>query len=119
MATLLEQVGGNRFVTDTVAEFFHAIARHLSDDDSDEHRKQQARQAKFLTHALSGTQEPVRSSRASFLALGLNPMLFEALLEFLEGRLLELGFPDQLTSALVESASSLYGNCDPQLSIAC
>lgn len=119
MTTLLNQVGGSRFVHETVAEFYSAIGQHLSEQDSHDHHKQQNRQAQFLNHALSETPEPVRSSRASFLARGLNPALFEALLEFLEARLAELGFSCQLSSALMESASNLYSDCDPDLSIAC
>ncbi|WP_237068282.1 hypothetical protein [Microbulbifer guangxiensis] len=119
MTTLLDRVGGTRFVNDTVAEFYTAIGRHLSDQDRCDHHKQQSRQAQFLNHALSEPPEPVRSSRASFLARGLNPTLFEALLEFLEARLTELGFSCQLSSALMESASNLYSDCDPELAIAC
>jgi truncated hemoglobin YjbI len=119
MATLLDQVGGSRFVNDTVAEFYGAVARHFCDADTADHRKQQSRQAQFLSHALSETPEPVRSSRASFLARGVNPTLFEALLEFLEARLTELGFSCQLSSALVQSASTLYSDCDPEMAIAC
>jgi hypothetical protein len=61
----------------------------------------------------------VHSARASFLAQGLNPTLFEALLEFVEARLIELGFSYQLSNCLVEAAGELYSNCDQELSIAC
>jgi len=119
MNSLLDQVGGTQVVNRTVDEFYRAIGRHLSSLESCDHRKQQSRQARFLNHALSAQPEPVRSSRASFLARGLNPALFEAMLEYLEARLVELGFPWQLSSHLVETAGSLYDNCEQDLSIAC
>ncbi|WP_323843918.1 hypothetical protein [Microbulbifer magnicolonia] len=119
MNSLFEQVGGAQFVNRTVSEFYQAIGRHLSAFEACDHQKQQSRQALFLNHALSLQPEPVRSSRASFLARGLNPNLFEALLEYLEARLLELGFSWQLSRQLVEAAGNLYGSCEQDLSIAC
>lgn len=119
MNNLLDQVGGTGFVNRTVGEFYQAIGRHLSQFETCDHRKQQTRQAQFLNHALSSQQEPVRSSRASFLARGLNPTLFEAMLEFLEARLIELGFSLKLSSQLVETAGNLYQDCEEDLGIAC
>lgn len=119
MTNLLDQVGGTQFVNRTVGEFYQAIGRQLSSFEACDHQKQQSRQAQFLTHALSTQPEPVRSSRASFLARGLNPALFEALLEYIEARLLELGFSWQLSNHLVETAGRLYDNCEADLSIAC
>lgn len=119
MNSLLDQVGGSQFVNSTVNEFYQAIGRHLSPSDTCDHHKQQTRQAQFLSHALSSQPEPVRSSRASFLARGLNPALFEALLEFVEARLLELGFSWQLSNHLVKTAGSLYEDCEQELNIAC
>ncbi|WP_250463987.1 hypothetical protein [Microbulbifer litoralis] len=119
MSNLLDQVGGSRFINRTVAEFYQAIGRHLSQFETSDHGKQQTRQAQFLNHALSSQPEPVRSSRASFLARGLNPTLFEAMLEFLELRLVELGFSCQLSTQLVETAGSLYQDCEEDLCIAC
>lgn len=119
MNSLLDQVGGAQFVNRTVSEFYQAIGRQLTSYDIGEHRKQQSRQAQFLSHALSIQPEPDRSSRASFLAKGLNPALFDALLEYLEARMLELGFSWQLSTHLVETASRLYGGCEQDLSIAC
>lgn len=119
MDNLLDQIGGARFVNRTVSEFYQAIGRHLSQFEACDHQKQQTRQAQFLNHALSSQAEPVRSSRASFLARGLNPTLFEAMLEFLEARLVELGFSWQLSSQLVETAGTLYQDCEEDLSIAC
>ncbi|USD23009.1 hypothetical protein [Microbulbifer variabilis] len=119
MNSLLEQVGGAKFVCHTVNEFYETIGRHLSSYETCDHRKQQSRQAQFLNHAFSEQPEPDRSSRASFLARGLNPALFDALLEYLEARLEELGFPWQLSTSLIQTASSLYGGCEQDLSIAC
>lgn len=119
MKNLLDQVGGVKFVNHTVNEFYEAIGQHLSSYETCDHRKQQSRQAQFLNHALSVQPEPDRSSRASFLARGLNPALFDALLEYLEERLVELGLPWQLSTDLVRTASSLYGGCEQDLSIAC
>ncbi|MFC6635383.1 hypothetical protein [Microbulbifer taiwanensis] len=119
MKSLLDQVGGAQVVNRTVGEFYQAIGRHLSSFEACDHQKQQNRQAQFLNHAFSSQPEPVRSSRASFLARGLNPALFEALLEYLEARLVELGFSWQLSNHLVETAGNLYGDCEQDLSIAC
>ncbi|SHG05091.1 Truncated hemoglobin YjbI [Microbulbifer donghaiensis] len=119
MNSLLDQVGGTQIVNRTVSEFYQTIGRHLSATDTCDHRKQESRQAQFLNHALSTQAEPVRSRRASFLAQGLNPALFEALLEYFEARLVELGFSWQLSSQMAETAGELYGSCEQDLSIAC
>lgn len=116
---LLDQVGGPQVVNRTVGEFYRAVGRHLSGFESCDHHKQQSRQAQFLNHALSAQAEPVRSSRASFLARGLNATLFEALLEFLEARLVELGHSGYFSSQLVQTAGNLYDHCEQELSIAC
>lgn len=115
----LAQLGGRQFVQDTVSEFYHAIGKYLTADDCAEHEKQQSRQTQFLSHALSGQPEPMYSARASFLARGLNPLLFEALLEYFEARLQEKGCPAALGDQLVLTASRLYDNSQEPLSIAC
>ncbi|QHQ40778.1 hypothetical protein GTQ55_07505 [Microbulbifer hydrolyticus] len=112
-------MGGRQFVNDIVSDFYRAIGKYLTDDDSADHDKQQSRQAQFLSHALSGQPEPVYTARANFLARGLNPMLFEALLEYFEARLLEMGFSAATCDRLVRTASKLYDNCQEPLSIAC
>lgn len=119
MQSLLDQVGGTQVVNRTVGEFYQALGRHLSVFETCDHNKQQNRQARFLNHALSAQPEPVHSARASFLAQGLNPTLFEALLEFVEARLVELGFSRHLSNHLVATAGDLYYSCDQDLSIAC
>ena len=119
MPTLLEQVGGQPLINRTVSEFYHAIGKHLQSDDSSEHHKQSNRQALFLVHALSEQPEPVYSARASFLARGLNPALFDALLEYLEARLPELGFSVPFSESLVRAAGNLYADSDAPLAIAC
>ncbi|MBB3060775.1 hypothetical protein [Microbulbifer rhizosphaerae] len=119
MQSLLDQVGGSRIVNRTVSEFYQAIGRHLSSFESCDHKKQQSRQARFLNHALSAQPEPIHSARASFLAQGLDSPLFGALLEFIEARLIELGFTCQLSRRLVETAGDLYLSCEQDLSIAC
>ncbi|MCO1333272.1 hypothetical protein MO867_02860 [Microbulbifer sp. OS29] len=119
MESLLDQVGGAKFVNRTVSEFYGAISHHLSTYETCDFRKQLSRQAQFLNHALSTTPEPDRTSRASFLARGLNPELFDAMLDYFEGQLLELGYPSELCSHLVSTASGLYGGCEQDLSIAC
>ena len=116
---LLAQLGGRKFVQETVGEFYHAIGKHLSEADREEHAKQHNRQAQFLSHALSGQPEPMYSARASFLARGLNAVLFEALLEYFEARLLEMGFPVAISDRLVRTASDLFDNSQQPLSIAC
>ena len=116
---LLARLGGRQFVQDTVIEFYHAIGKHLTADDCEDHEKQQNRQAQFLSHALSGQPDPMYTARASFLARGLNPILFEALLEYFEARLLEMGFPETMGDQLVHTASRLYDNSQEPLSIAC
>ena len=116
---LLAQLGGRRFVQETVGEFYQAIGKYLTEDDCAEHEKQQSRQAQFLAHALSGQPDPLYSARARFLARGLNSMLFEALLEFFEARLLEMGFPVAISDRLVRTVSALYDNSQEPLSIAC
>lgn len=119
MSSLLDQVGGAQVVNRTVSEFYQAIGHHLSSFESCDHRKQQSRQAQFLNHVLSSHPEPVHSGRAGFLARGLNPTLFGALLDYLEARLVELGVSWQLSSQLVQTAGNLYGNSEADLSIAC
>lgn len=119
MDSLLEQVGGTQIVNRTVSEFYQTIGRHLSAFETSDHRKQESRQAQFLSLALSSQPESVRTSRAGFLAQGLNPTLFEALLEYFEARLVELGFTSQLSSHLTETAGNLYDSCEQDLSIAC
>ncbi|WP_242523830.1 hypothetical protein [Microbulbifer salipaludis] len=116
---LLAQLGGRHFIQETVCEFYHAIGKHLVAEDCMDHGKQRTRQAQFLSHALSDQPEPLRSARASFLARGMNPALFEALLEYFEGRLLELGFPAAICDRVVRTASHLYDNSQEPLSIAC
>ncbi|AMX02753.1 globin family protein [Microbulbifer thermotolerans] len=119
MKCLLDQVGGTQFVNQTVSEFYQVIGRQLSSFEACDHKKQQSRQAQFINHALSAQPEPVLSHRANFLARGLNPALFEALLEYIEARLLELGFSWQLSKQLVKTAGGLYDRCEQHLSIAC
>lgn len=116
---LLAQMGGRQFVQETVGEFYNAIGKYLTPDDCADHAKQHSRQAQFLSHALSGQPEPMHSARANFLARGLNPTLFEALLEYFEARLLEIGFPVAITDRLVRTAGELYDDCQEPLSIAC
>ena len=116
---LLCVIGGREFVHQLVAEFYHAIGKYLSPDDTAEHNKQIGRQAQFLAHALTEQAEPVRSDRASFLARGLNQALFEALLEYFEARLMELGFTASFSGQLVRTASDLYDQSATPLSIAC
>ncbi|SDK26959.1 hypothetical protein [Microbulbifer yueqingensis] len=118
MSNLLEQVGGAPVVDRTVAEFYQSIGRHLSSFESCDHHKQEVRQSRFLNTALGSEPGPVRADRARFLARGLNRPLFEALLEFLQPRLVELGVPRQLSSDLVEAAEDLYGTCETGLSLA-
>ena len=116
---LLAQLGGRQFVQETVGEFYRAIGRHLTADDSADHEKQQSRQAQFLSHALSGHPEPMYTARASFLARGLSPLLFEALLEYFEARLLEMGFPGAICDRLVRTITAVYDDSQEPLSIAC
>ncbi|WP_299593424.1 hypothetical protein [uncultured Microbulbifer sp.] len=116
---LLAQMGGRQFIQETAGEFYQAIGKYLTADDSEDHAKQLSRQAQFLSHAFAGQPEPMHTARANFLARGLNPMLFEALLEYFEARLLEIGFPVAISDRLVRTASDLYDNCQEPLSIAC
>ena len=117
--SLLGVIGGRSFIDQLVAEFYQAIGKYLSAEDSSEHGKQSSRQAQFLSHALAEQAEPIHSARGSFLARGLNPTLFEALLEYFEARLLELGFSTAFSGQLVRTASDLYDQSEPPLSIAC
>ncbi|WP_413665158.1 hypothetical protein [Microbulbifer sp. CNSA002] len=119
MESLLDQVGGTKFVNRTVSEFYGALSHHLSAYETCDFRKQLSRQAQFLSHALSSTPEPDRSSRARFLARGLNPELFDSMLEYFEGRLLELGYRPDFSTQLVAIVTNLYGGCEQDLSIAC
>lgn len=119
MQNLLDQMGGRKFVHHTVDEFYQAIGKYLSASDSGDHAKQSNRQAQFLTHVLSAEPEPVRSARACFLAQGLNPTLFEALLEYLHGRLEELGYCPSFIRNLVHTAKTHFERCELPLSIAC
>ena len=119
MESMLEQMGGREFVQNTVDEFYQAIGKHLSATDSCGHHKQSSRQAQFLNHILAAEPEPTHSARASFLARGLNPTLFDALLEFLQARLEELGFCPTLSRKLVRIAGDHYDNSCQPLSIAC
>lgn len=116
---LLARLGGRQFLNRMVGDFYQAIGRYMSTEESDEHEKQHSRQTQFLSHALAGEPEPTHSARASFLARGLNPALFEALLEYLEARMLELGFTSAMSDQLVRTASELFDRCDEPLSIAC
>ncbi|MFV8783092.1 hypothetical protein ACNKU7_11765 [Microbulbifer sp. SA54] len=118
MSSLLDEMGGHQFVHRTVCEFYQAIGKHLAPSDSSDHAKQNSRQVQFLSHALSAQPEPVYSSRASFLAQGLNPALFEALLEYLQARLEELEMSPDLSDKLVRTVGELYENCDEPLSMA-
>ncbi|HEY8569765.1 hypothetical protein [Microbulbifer sp.] len=116
---LLARLGGRQFLNQTVAEFYQAIGKYMAPEDSADHHKQQSRQAQFLGHALAGEPEPTYSARASFLARGLNPALFEAMLEYLEARFLELGFSSAICDQLVRTTSELLGRGEEPLSIAC
>ncbi|WP_239692607.1 hypothetical protein [Microbulbifer mangrovi] len=115
----LAQLGGRPFVHETVGEFYHAIGKYLTPEDTADHDKQHSRQAQFLSHALSGQSEPIHSARANFLARGLNPALFEALLEYFEARLLEIGVSSAASNRLVRAAGDLYERCQAPLCIAC
>lgn len=119
MQNLLEQMGGRAFVRNTVDEFYQAIGKHLTAADTADHGKQSSRQAQFLNHVLAAEPEPTHSARAAFLARGLDPTLFEALLEFLQARLEELGFSPNFSRNLVRAAGDYYDNSDQPLSIAC
>lgn len=119
MQSLLDEMGGHQFVRRTVNEFYQAVGKYLAPSDSYDHDKQSNRQAQFLTHALSAQPEPVYSARASFLARGLNPALFEALLEYLHARMEELGFCPDFSNKLLRTAGELYESCDEPLSMAC
>ncbi|WOX05356.1 globin family protein [Microbulbifer pacificus] len=116
---LLARLGGRQFLNQTVAEFYQAIGKYMAPEDAADHDKQHSRQAQFLSHALAGESEPTYSARANFLARGLNPALFEALLEYLEARLLELGFSSAICDQLVRTTSNLLGRGEEPLSIAC
>lgn len=119
MQNMLEQMGGREFVQSTVDEFYQAIGKHLSAMDSCDHHKQSSRQAQFLNHVLAAEPEPTHSARASFLARGLNPTLFDALLEFLQARLEELGFCPNFSHNLVRIAGDHYDNSGQPMPIAC
>ncbi|WP_237060735.1 hypothetical protein [Microbulbifer sediminum] len=119
MSNLLDQIGGTSVINRIITEFYQALGRHLSTYEACDHRKQQARQVRFISNALADSPEPVRSSRARFLARGLNGPLFEALLEYLQPRLVELGIPQSTSSDLVETTEGLYDHCDAGLSLAC
>ncbi|WP_051686948.1 hypothetical protein [Microbulbifer sp. HZ11] len=117
--SLLDIIGGRAFIDQLVGEFYQAIGKYLSAEDASDHAKQTTRQALFLSHALSEQAEPVHSARASFLARGLNPALFEALMEYFEARLLELGFSSSFGGQLVRTVTDLYDRSETPLSIAC
>ncbi|MCQ3830526.1 hypothetical protein HXX02_13850 [Microbulbifer elongatus] len=117
--TLLDIIGGRVFVDQLVTEFYQAIGKYLSSEDTSEHGKQTTRQAQFISHALAEQAEPVHSARASFLARGLNPALFEGLMEYFEARLLELGFSPSFGGQLVRTVTDLYDRSETPLSIAC
>lgn len=116
---LLGRLGGRQFVNQTVSEFYQAIGKYLAPEDSADHGKQVSRQSQFLIHALSSHPEPMHSARASFLAQGLNPALFEALLEYLEALLLQEGYPAKFSSKLVGAAGDLFQRCEEPQPIAC
>ncbi|WP_233998968.1 hypothetical protein [Microbulbifer pacificus] len=116
---IISHLGGRQFLSQTVGEFYQAVGKYMASEDCVEHDKQRSRQAQFLHHALAEESEPTYSARASFLARGLNPALFEALLEYLEARLLELGCSSTICDQLVRTVSTLFDRCDDPMSIAC
>lgn len=118
MSSLLEQAGGGQLLRRMVSEFYLAIGKHLSDFETSEHMKQKSRQTKFLNHAFTSQSEPMHHDRASFLAQGLNPALFTALLEYIQARLAELGHSTHFSAKFVKIAESLYESCTHPLSIA-
>lgn len=115
---LLGMIGGRVFVTELVADFYQAIGQFMASEDVADHQKQQSRQAQFLCHALAEQAEPVYSSRAHFLAQGLSTALFEALLEYFEGHLVELGYPAAFSDQLTRTAGDLYARSHVQRAIA-
>ncbi|GAB2503678.1 hypothetical protein [Microbulbifer agarilyticus] len=115
---LLDMIGGRLFVTQLVTDFYQAIGKFMATEDIADHQKQQSRQAQFLCHALAEQAEPVYSSRAQFLAQGLSPALFAALLEYFEAHLIELGHPSAFSAQLTRTAGEAYARSHVQRAIA-
>ncbi|MCA0901308.1 globin family protein [Microbulbifer agarilyticus] len=115
---LLGMIGGRVFVTQLVTDFYQAIGQFMVTEDIADHQKQQSRQAQFLCHVLAEQAEPVYSSRAHFLAQGLSPALFAALLEYFEGHLVELGYPTTFSAQLARTAGDLYTRSGAQRAVA-
>nr|WP_010132851.1 hypothetical protein [Microbulbifer agarilyticus] len=113
--SLLSMMGGREFVTRLVTDFYQAIGKFMAAEDVADHHKQLSRQTQFLCHALAEQAEPLHSGRAQFLAQGLNPDLFAALLEYFEGHLLELGYPAAFSGQLARTAGDLYAHCQYSL----
>ncbi|AQQ67378.1 hypothetical protein Mag101_06820 [Microbulbifer agarilyticus] len=115
---LLGTIGGRVFVSQLVTDFYQAIGKFMATEDVADHQKQQTRQAQFLCHALAEQAEPVYSSRAQFLAQGLSPTLFTALLEYFEAHLVELGYPATFSDQLTRMAGDLYARSHAKRAIA-
>ncbi|GMG88336.1 hypothetical protein [Biformimicrobium ophioploci] len=118
MESLLENVGGPEAIDQTVGKFYQAVGRHLCEEDTTEHSKQQSRQSKFLIHALSPPSDKLHRERAGFLARGLNPFLFDALLEYLEGFFIERGVCADRSSRIIDRITALFYAEEQRLAMA-
>ncbi len=114
MASIYEQIGGEKAVDLAVEEFYRRvltderIARFFDDIDMD---KQMAKQKAFLTMVMGGSNQytglDMRKGHAHLLAQGLNDSHVDAVVENLGETLKSLNVPIELVNQVTALASSL------------
>ena len=111
--SLFDQLGGAAAVDAAVDIFYRKV---LADDrvsrffDGVDMDRQRIKQKAFLTMVFGGahnyTGADMRTGHARLVAMGLNDMHFDAIIELLGGTLKELGVADNLISQVAATAES-------------
>ena len=111
--SLYEQIGGDAAVNAAVDIFYRKV---LTDDrvsrffDGIDMDRQAAKQKAFLTMAFGGpthyTGRDMRAAHARLVAMGLDDLHFDAIVELLGGTLKELGVADNLIAEVAAIAES-------------
>lgn len=114
MASIYEQIGGEKAVDAAVERFYRKV---LGDDsisrffDDVEMQTQMAKQRAFLTMVLGGpnnyTGRDMRTSHKRLVDKGLNDQHFDAVVGHLGRTLAELGVPAHLISQIAGIAESV------------
>lgn len=114
MATIYEQIGGEKSIDAAVERFYRKV---LGDErisrffDDVEMQTQMSKQRAFLTMVLGGpnnyTGRDMRASHQRLVAMGLNDEHFDAVVEHLGRTLAELGVPANLIAQIAAIAESV------------